>query len=131
MAEVTVLTSVCGTSSWLAESVLSVLRAAAGGVDVELLVRANGEAEHRDVRRIMCQVNACVFYTDPIISLSDSLNGMLAVATCEYVIRGDPDDGLAPGGLRRLLEGGRCGGANVVADGGFCGFCERGGVMPG
>ena len=39
MAEVTVLTSVCGTSSWLAESVLSVLRAAAGGVDVELLMQ--------------------------------------------------------------------------------------------
>jgi len=144
MAEVTVLTSVCGTAPWLAESVLSVLRAAAGGVDIELLVRANGEAEHRDVRRIMCHastqcdpgrgaalgVNACVFFTDPTISLSDSLNGMLAVASGEYVIRVDPDDALAPGGLRLLLEAARSGGPNAVANGSYRDFGERVGVIP-
>ena len=133
MAEVTVLTSVCGTASWLAEAVLSVLRAAAGGVDVELLVRANGEAEYCDVERIMCQVHAdkCrVFYTDPTTSLSDSLNGMLAVASGEYVIRVDPDDALAPGGLRLLLEAARSGGPNAVANGSYRDFGERGGVYP-
>ena len=130
MAEVTVLTSVCGTAPWLAESVLSVLRAAAGGVDIELLVRANGEAEHCDVERIMCLVNARVFYTDPTISLSDSLNGMLAVASGEYVIRVDPDDALAPGGLRWLLEAARSGGPNAVANGSYRDFGERVGVIP-
>ena len=129
MAEVTVLTSVCGTVPWLAESILSVV---CSGVDVELLVRANGEAEHRDVMRIMCQVHAdqCrVFYTDRTISLSDSLNGMLVEATGEYVIRVDPDDALAPGGLRRLLETARSGGPNGVANGSYLDFGERAGLI--
>ena len=129
MAEVTVLTSVCGTAAWLAESVLSVM---CSGVDVELLVRANGGAEHRDVMRIMCQVPAdrCrVFYTDQTISLSDSLNGMLAAATGEYVIRVDPDDALAPDGLQHLLEAARSGGPDAVVNGSYLDFGERAGVI--
>ena len=130
MAEVTVLTSVCGTAAWVAEAVLSVV---CSGVDVELLVRANGAAEHRDVRRIMCQVPAdrCrVFYTDQTISLSDSLNGMLAAATGEYVIRVDPDDALAPDGLRRLLGAARSGGPDAVANGSYRDFGEQVVMIP-
>jgi len=126
---VSVLCSVCGTAAWLAEAVLSVQ---CSGVDHELLVRANGHAEHQDVMRITAQLPAqqCrVFYTDTTVDLSDSLNGLLAQARGEYIMRLDPDDALKPEGLRRLLDAARDGGPMGVANGSYIEFGVRRGLV--
>lgn len=100
---ISILMSVCGTSQWLAEALLSVATSCA---DYELRLRANGRDEYPEVTRIaqlMPRWRTNVYLAAETIPLADSLNGMLADAKGKYCIRLDPDDALAPGKLVTML----------------------------
>jgi GT2 family glycosyltransferase len=127
--QVSILMSVCGTSQWLAEAVLSVVTC---GVDFELLIRANGVKEYKPWERIgqhVPQGRVTTFFTHPIMGLADSLNGMLEFAQAPYVMRLDPDDVLPPGTLPEMLEAAYSAGAGPVVYGDYVDFGERSGLI--
>jgi len=97
MGDITVLMSVCGTSQWLAEAVLSIR---VNSPKVQILISANGPAEWEPCMRVAQLLPTYnVVYRAETLPLSDSLNSLLADVRTRYVIRVDPDDLLPPGTL--------------------------------
>lgn len=99
-----VLVSVHKTGQWLSEALDSI---AASGLEIEILVAANGSGDRKAVQAVQDTGDyhplAQFFYRRKTLSLSDSLNDLLARATGNMVCRLDPDDRFKPLGLVMMV----------------------------
>lgn len=122
MARVSILMSVHGTGAWLPEALASI----PWEMQPEVIITANGRNDWLHVveaeREFGC---ANTFYYEDTLTLSDSLNAMLALAYGDYVMRLDPDDKLPKGALQAMLATAEAAPQPCVVYGGYIEFGER------